>query len=216
MTVKETLQSGRSSQKVYTTLRRLLIHSQLVPESRLGEVEWARRLRVHRAALREGMGLLVHEGLLRKGQKGGFFVPIHKQRDLNEIMEVRFILEYGAVRLLCAQSADIDIAPLENICRTMEQLVDSDMEFGFIEADRLFHRTLIRMTNNEQLIRVYEQAPLPLRPSSVHDPVTRLENCRKTIADHRALCAALLRRDVARVQALLEKHLHWDDAIAGA
>jgi hypothetical protein len=39
---------------------------------------------------------------------------------------------------------------------------DHAYEHGFVEVDRLFHTALVRLSDNERLIRLYEQVPLPL------------------------------------------------------
>ncbi|MFI4875368.1 MAG: GntR family transcriptional regulator, partial [Blastopirellula sp. JB062] len=53
-----------ASEKCYSVLRKMLVCGQLPVGSRLAEVEWSQRLGTQRAALREAMILLTHDGLL--------------------------------------------------------------------------------------------------------------------------------------------------------
>ena len=112
------------NQAAYDQLRRLLMFRQIRPGIRLAEKEWAQHLGVHRAAVREAMILLEHEGLLRRGERGGYFTPLLEQRDLDEIMQVRTIIEAGAIRLIGArQSTAEEGTKLSGACGAMQQML---------------------------------------------------------------------------------------------
>jgi DNA-binding GntR family transcriptional regulator len=195
--------------QAYEKLRRLLIHGQLPSGIKLIESEWAKRLGVHRIAVREAMVLLAHEGLLRPGPRGGFVTPILEQRDLDEIMEVRRIVEIGAIRLLGERGLeDAEVKKLESICDLMRANLDAEMELGFIEGDRGFHRALVEMSRNQRLLDLYNHAPLPLWPSRVTDPDHRRADALRTIAEHREMCGLLAAGRTGEAVELMERHLH--------
>lgn len=201
---------GRSDQssQAYEQLRRLLIHGQVRPGVRLPEVEWCNRLGVNRDALRQALSVLAHEGLLRRGENGGFFSPDLSQQDLDDVLEVRAMLEIGAIRRLCARPSTAAVkTALLVVCDQMQQLLDSELELGFVEADRLFHLTIIRHAGNDRLTQIYERAPLPLNPSRVPSLEIRKEHARTTIEEHRKIAQLIGKRDAAAAAELLENHL---------
>jgi DNA-binding GntR family transcriptional regulator len=192
----------------YEKLRRLLIHGQVQSGIKLIESDWARRLGVHRIAMREAMVLLAHEGLIKIGPRGGFFTPILEQRDLDEIMEARLIIEIGAIRLIRKRGIDAaDVAKLESICDLMQANLDAEMDLGLIEADRAFHRALVKMSGNERLLNLYSHAPLPLWPSRFTGAQQRRAVGERTVAEHRQICALIAASQFDDAVDLIEKHL---------
>lgn len=197
------------NQTAYAQLRRLLMTSQIRPGIRLAEQEWAERLGVHRAALREAMILLAHEGLLQRGERGGYFTPLLEQRDLDEILQVRTIIEVGAIRLIGArESTEQESAKLFAACDTMQQMLEEEFELGFAEADRRYHTLLVELSHNERLIATYQLAPLPLSASRIADPEARRQAAATTIAQHREITRLIQTRQIPEAIARLEEHLH--------
>ena len=197
------------SRDCYHQLRRLLIHTQIRPGSRLVEADWAKRLKVHRTSLREAMSMLAHEGLLRRGERGGYFAPVYEQRDLDEVWAVRSIVEAGAIRLLAERpEAEVDVAQLDQSVDAMEQMLDSDFELGFLEADRRFHQILVELSGNQRLIELYNRAPLPLMHSPLVDPAARRDAGRKTITEHREIARLIRERRTADAIERMQEHLH--------
>ncbi|HEX7008711.1 MAG TPA: GntR family transcriptional regulator [Phycisphaeraceae bacterium] len=196
------------NQHAYERLRRLLIHGQIRPGIRVVEAQWARQLGVGRPALREAMMVLAHEGLLRRGERGGYFVPILEQTDFDQIMEVRRIIEVGAIRIIGERPPDEEEnARLTAVCDTMEQMLGHSLELGFAEADRRFHRVLVELSGNDRLIQLYEQAPLPLFVQPALDPQVRIANGKTTIDEHRTIQQLLHQRRIPQAIEALESHL---------
>jgi DNA-binding GntR family transcriptional regulator len=196
------------TQSCYSQLRRLLLYRQIQSGSRLTEVVWSERLTVNRSALREALNMLAHEGLLCRGEGGGFFVPVLEKRDLEEILEVRLALELGAIRLLAKRgSAQGQTDNLRKACQTMEQMFEAGLELGFEEGDRQFHEVLLDSAGNGRLSRVYQQAPLPVVPSVDPDEAPRRKSMRRTLDEHWKLCDLLDAEQYKNAADLLERHL---------
>jgi DNA-binding GntR family transcriptional regulator len=197
------------SRNCYEQLRRLLIHMQIRPGLRLVEADWAKRLNVHRTSLREAMSMLAHEGLLRRGERGGYFVPVLEQRDLDEVWAVRSIVEAGAIRLLSERpEGELDLGRLDQAIDVMEQMANDGYEMGFLEADRRFHEILVDLSGNQRLIELYSHAPLPLMPSRDPEPAARRAACLVTIREHREIARLVRERRVAEAVEKLHEHLH--------
>lgn len=196
------------SQTCYKQLRRMVLLGQVPAGERLREVEWAARLGVHRSSLREALSGLAHEGLIRRGERGGFFAPLYEQRDLDEILEVRAILEAGAIRLIAARPpAEVPLQRLSEVCDMMQQLLDSDLELGFVDADRQFHQILIELSENQKLISIHQRAPLPILFSPLADVERRRKGAIQTIAEHRQITQLLMDRQFDAAVELLHHHL---------
>ncbi|MCC6424973.1 MAG: GntR family transcriptional regulator [Phycisphaerales bacterium] len=196
------------SQTCYQQLRRMVLLGQVPAGERFREVEWASRMGVHRSSLREALSGLAHEGLIRRGERGGFFAPLYEQRDLDEVLEVRAILEAGAIRLIGARPPeDVPFGRLTEACDMMRQLLESDMELGFVEADRRFHQILIELTENQKLISIYQRAPLPILFSRHVDVERRRRGAIQTLDEHQKLTQLLMDRRTDEAVELLQHHL---------
>lgn len=203
--------SGRMSarHKCYDVLRRMLICGQIAPGSRLPEVEWSERLEVHRGGIREAMVLLEHDGLLTQGEKGGFFAPILGDFEIEEVMQARCVLETGAIKLVTTRQLGAStFKPLLELCETMQRLHEANIELGFCEADFMFHQSLVALSGNSRLIKMYSHSAQLIFNLS---PVDTLEVVRRkrevTLVDHRDLCRLLIEAKAEEAIALLEKHM---------
>ena len=199
------------SRDCYDHLRRLLMLMQVPPGSRMVETEWSKRLGVHRTSLREAMSMLAHEGLLRRGERGGFFVPLYESRDLDEIWAVRSALEVAALRMFAERTdadAEGDASSLDAAIDIMEQMESAGLQVGFLEADRHFHQGLVGLSGNSRLVVLYSRAPLPLMPSPLSDPVARRAVRDAAVRDHREIARLVRERRVDDAIERLETHLH--------
>src|SRR5215204_3438387 len=98
---REKISTLSQRDQAYTALKKLLILQQIPEGERLREPRWADELRVNRMALREAFARLEAEGLIEKGDRTGYFVPVLSERDLREILRVRVVLENGAIEQIC-------------------------------------------------------------------------------------------------------------------
>ena len=201
-----------TSQQCYGKLRDLLIYGQLPDGVRLSEVEWSERLGAHRGAIREAMAMLAQQGLLRRGERGGFFTPVLDARAREEICQTRMFLEGGAIRLIGANRLDAKaLQPLAYLCDTMQHLFEAEVFLGFVEADRKFHATLVDLSGNQRLGMIYQLASLPVdSPLTMGSEKVKVEKMRKRLEDHKAIHRALVESRIDDALTVLQEHLHLE------
>ncbi len=195
--------------QAYQRLLRLLILKQAQEGKRLRESEWAERLGVNRTALREAFARLAAEGLIDKGPVTGYFVPVLKHADLQEIVEVRIMLEGGAIRRICACGLNTPdrLAGMSQACEQLERLVREDYYLGVAEADRRYHEALVSAAGNKRLVMLYQRAPLPIIPPEVVSGSEWTARVQATLREHRAILATLLDGDAEQALQYLREHL---------
>jgi len=201
--------SGSQRDRAYKGLKRLLVLQQVPAGQRLNEIDWANRLGVHRTALREAFARLEAEGWIRLGPKTGYFVPHFTEDDILEILEIRQALEGAAIDRICrlALNTPGHLQPMQQACTQLERLIGEDYLLGVAEADRRFHEALVAASGNNQLVAVYQRAPLPMIHRELVDPVAWAETLRRTLSEHRSILDALLRGSAADAHRLLRTHL---------
>ena len=192
----------------YRSLRRLLVLQQLQPGERIREPQWALHLKVHRSALREAFARLEAEGLIERGPKTGYFVPRLTPHDVQEITKLRLALECLAIDQICCAQKRVSLDALRDAVTELEGFLKRSYSLGVIEADRRFHESLIDLAGMRRLSLLYHRAPLPLIHSVTESQEKWRQETQRTLAEHKAILAALKARDAERAKRALRQHLN--------
>ena len=204
--------------KAYTELRKKILSAQLPPKTRLKEDYWAKKLSVSRMAIRESLTRLLGEQLLTLGPKGGYFVSSLTPQDIDQIRELREVLELGALRLAHQKITKEQIARLEKICNDFTAMIEQGYYSGACEADLKFHETLMESSGNEKLVHTYINSHIPLFHQRLTKSNSSDNDYELTDKEHRAIVKALkdknieqavkaLRMQFARGAAMLDRDL---------
>jgi DNA-binding GntR family transcriptional regulator len=187
-------------------IRAGIVAGELQPGEIYSAAVLAERLGVSPTPVREAMLDLASAGLVEPVRNRGFRVVTPEERDLDEISELRLMLEVPAMRLVVERADDDDLAALEPVVEDIERTGEEGDVPAFLVADRHFHLGLLELTGNRRLVRVVDR----LRDQ------TRLVGLR-TLAESGALAAsgrehrdvldALRARDADRAERLMRVHL---------
>jgi len=188
----------------------LLILQQVREGERLRESHWAAKLSVNRTALREAFARLEAEGFVTKGPKTGYFVPALTLEDMREILDVRIILEGGAIERIIAagHNTPSHLKGMRLACEQLERLVREEYLLGVAEADRRYHESLIDAAGNKRLATLYQRAPLPILHPEIISGHAWEARVQKTLNEHRLILEAILKGNVEEAKAQLGTHLH--------
>jgi GntR family transcriptional repressor for pyruvate dehydrogenase complex len=151
--------------RVVNEIQRLIVEGQLEPGMRLPpEREFAEQLGVSRTVIREAVHILVTKGLLETRHGVGTVVRrvtndqviaslnilLQAQGiSLENLHDVRSILEVEIAGLAAQQATEKDIVVLNDLIARMEAVVN-DPE-AFVAGDADFHQALARMSHNPLL-----------------------------------------------------------------
>jgi DNA-binding GntR family transcriptional regulator len=209
----EELQSRRSlAEEVAATLRQDILNGSLAPGERLIEVNLANVLGVSRGPIREGVRLLLAEGLLTQGPNGGVIVPSITESRARDIYGLRKAIETRAIHLLglCDPKPRLDALQegqerLENFCARGDyaRVADEDIDF---------HKALCHLSGNERLVRVFEGFVPTIRLFFAFDE-RAYGSVQEVVAEHRAVLESLQAGDFTRASELLRSHIEHAEAV---
>ncbi|MDJ1136921.1 GntR family transcriptional regulator [Streptomyces iconiensis] len=193
--------------QILEALRTALLAGELAPGEVYSAPALAERFGVSPTPVREAMQQLASEGAVETVPNRGFRVAEHSPRDLAELAEIRALLEVPAV-LRLARTVPVErwaeLRPLAE--DTLEAAARGDCT-AYAEADRVFHRTLLELTGNRQLVAVAEDVHRRAQCSAVRvAPVPRTTDLLAEAADHLALLEALTDQDLPAVERLVRGH----------
>lgn len=152
------------------------------------------------------MQQLALEGAVECLPNRGFRVLSRTPRALAELAEVRALLEVPVMlRLARTVPAEAWAALRPAAAATAEAAAAGDLP-GYADADRAFHREVLSLGANDQLVQVAEelhrrsQWPLPGAPR------VRRADLVADAAEHSALLEALIAGDLPLIEPLIRNH----------
>lgn len=192
--------------QVLDALRAALVDGELVPGEIYSGPALGERFGVSATPVREAMQQLALEGAVECLPNRGFRVLTRTPRSLAELAEVRALLEVPVMlRLARTLPAQAWSALRPAAAATAEAAAAGDVP-GYADADRAFHREVLALAGNEQLVQVAEelhrraQWPLPGAPR------VRRADLVADAAEHSALLEALIAGDLPVVESLVREH----------
>ncbi len=185
-------------QQLIDSLRRSILSGEFVPGRRLRQVELAERFGVSPVPLREALRALEQEGLVVSTPRRGWIVTKLTEEDIQEIYELRELLEQQALRDAMPMLTDEDLAELE---RLTEQIVSTGAPEKHLVARERFYAMLYGASGKQRL------ASLILNLHNQLAPYLRLQRARHSADAHVHLMEALVRRDVQAAAAIISEHL---------
>jgi DNA-binding GntR family transcriptional regulator len=194
------------AEQVYATLKAELHDFKWVAGERFSEAELGQRLGVSRTPVREALFRLRNEGFLDVEAKLGWFVKPIDFDKLEQLYDLRIILELASVARLCQRTADLDaLGDLAHIWLVPhEECLQDAPQVG--ANDEQFHATLVRATGNTEMARVHWDVTERIRIVRRLD-FTRADRIAATYTEHAAILRAVLDKDQHTAQQLLQGHI---------
>ncbi|MST33366.1 GntR family transcriptional regulator, partial [Acidimicrobiaceae bacterium USS-CC1] len=112
-----------SVEVAYTALRDGIARGEHAAGSRLREEDLAATLGLSRTPVREALRRLQAEGLVEVEPRRGALVATWSADELDEIFELRALVEGYGARRAAARVADAQVGLLEELCEGMEEAV---------------------------------------------------------------------------------------------
>jgi DNA-binding GntR family transcriptional regulator len=173
-------------------------------EIRLDERQLSQDLGVSRTPIREALSVLEQEGFVRAAPRRGIFVVRKSKREIVEMITVWAAIESMAARLAAAVATTDDLAALRGLVDAFQD--DPDSHIGeYSDANMAFHRTIIRLGGVALMGTMIDTLFIHMRAVRAVT-MTQDNRARRSIADHRAIIAALAARDADQAERLVREH----------
>ncbi|MCA8953999.1 MAG: GntR family transcriptional regulator [Planctomycetes bacterium] len=203
----------------YARIRELLLNGVLPPGTHLSARTLGKHLGMSLIPVREAIGQLAHEGLVRHVPGRGAFVHWPTASELEELYEIREALECHAASVAIDRIQPETIATMRRCNAVLEAIVaanpgaaarvrreDSDR---WVQADAELHIALLGATGNRRMVEFVGnlRTMAQVFGGGRGGHVDSAPNRERIVREHAALIGALEQHDGDRAQAVLSEHI---------
>lgn len=189
-------------------IRSRIIDGDFPSGAALSEVALAEEFGVSRTPVREALKQLQTEGLVTIRPRVGTFVRTPTRREINELFQLKELLEGAAARLL-AQRGEVAESSLlrENIRRADEAVAAGDAETYAALVDE-FHNLLIAGADNRKLSEHYRTMMNQLAyPRLVHASLSRPGRLVESENEHHRVLDLIASKDGVTAERVMREHV---------
>jgi len=207
MTIRTPAESIPVRERAYEHLKASILSGRFNPGERLAEEHLAKELGISRTPIREALHKLESEGLIKPLASRGFVASQDSKDDIEELFEIRAVLEGYALRLICGRITDTVLAQLEETVEKGEEALRRHGLDEIFQWNTRFHDTLHDLITDKR--RLYHQMVtmrqyvLRYRKNTLQYP----DGGARTVDGHRKILLALRLRDPDLCERVMREHI---------
>jgi len=190
-------------EEVAELLRQRIYRRELEPGSWIDELKIAEEYGISRTPLREALKVLAAEGLVTMKVRRGAYVTEVSEQDLHNVYHLLGLLESDAAGVVATQATEAEQQELQALHDELEAAAaDRDRFFALNER---FHMRLLEIADNrwrDQMVADLRKVMKLNRQNSL----LKSGRIEESLAEHRAIMAALRRRDAAAAAKAMQAH----------
>ena len=194
------------SQKVYRALKTEIIKGSLKPGTKLSEGKIAEQMGVSRTPVREALKELAAEGFVKMNPNQAVVVSNASVEDVQEVLQIRGVLEGLAARLATKMISEEEIKELEKYQKQMEYYTKKDDVLAFSEMDAEFHELILNVCGNNRLIQIRKNLSDQAHRYRIRS-LSVPGRLKYSLKEHQEIVEALKRKNAEQADRLSQKHI---------
>lgn len=192
--------------KVYHHIREKILKGEIPPRERLIETRLAREIGTSRTPVREALHSLELEKLIKSIPRVGYIVESMDQQDLEQICEIRNVIEALGARW-AIEKAQKKLAKdlTKNVARQERALAAHDPG-GYVELDAQFHEIIAKSSGSDRLLELVQTLRRHMLRYRMH-VVYAMDTALRSIEGHKAILKAVQEGNSEAAVEALQHHL---------
>ena len=193
------------TQRAYDLIWEKITTLELSPGSPISEQDLAQEYNVGAVPVREAIGWLAHENLVRVTERHGIYVADVNTQDLQQLSEMRLALESLSARLAAERAQPDDLVVLEALRKEQAALAPEESRELF-DLDHKFHQAVAAAAHNRYLAQTLDRL-FGLSRRLWYLVLPHLETLRSSVEMHLVLVEAIESRDPERAEMIMREHV---------
>ena len=190
-------------QDVAERLRQQIFARALEPGTWIDEVKLTAEYGISRTPLREALKVLAAEGLVTMKLRRGAYVTEMSHEDVKQVYHLLALLESDAAAQVAKQGSSSQLAALAELHQRLEKQVRQ--RDAFFRLNEQFHMALLEMAGNRWAVQMVTDLRQVMKLNR-HHSLFKQGRLAQSLAEHRALMAAIEQRDAVQAARLMQAH----------
>jgi len=189
-------------------IKELILTNQLRPGQTLAIGQLAEYLGVSHTPVREALAMLEREGLVRTPPYGKPIVTRIEARDVQEVWDMRILLERAAIEAAVSELSDETLDEIESKLDLARRDAENGDYHAHYEIDVGFHRAIVKSVNNSlfrDLVAQVEDRSIRIR--TLVESIANEGDVVSIVDEHIDLLGAIKSRDTETAVTALMAHL---------
>ncbi|WP_310200616.1 GntR family transcriptional regulator [Neobacillus niacini] len=200
----------RSSTKdfVYFEIKQRIIEGILEPNESISEENIATELNISRTPIREALQRLEIEELITRLPNGRLQVSPISIREVEEIYNVRSLLEGLVAREATLKANENDLKKLNQFTQLILEASENDIRDDVVFYGNEMHSYLYQISGNKNAVKILNQLNDHISRYRRLGPTKNNERSKKAAQEHMEIYEALVKKDPEKVEMLMRAHIH--------
>ena len=211
----ETKSKVSLSQSAYNQIKDAICQGQIAPGDILSESQLASQLSMSRTPVREALRTLAREGFVAIRNGIGASVKPLSSKDMEDLYEVRCLLEMQAIKTSIYRIPDAEINALEQRFQAICDACERGEHPGQGEVSNLdweLHSLLVKHCTNKYIKEIVASNNSNLRRYQSLS-VDALGDVHESARQHLEILRVLRTRDLRQLSETLRTHLLWSESL---
>lgn len=194
-------------QEVAEKLRQRIFSHELEPGAWIDEMKLAEAYGISRTPLREALKVLAAEGLVTMKVRRGAYVTEVSRQDLSDVYHLLSLLESDAAGAVARSATTAQLDELQALHGQLEAATAPGQasRSHFFALNERFHLRLLEIAGNRWRMQMVTDLRKVMKLNR-YGSLLKVGRIDESLAEHRALMAALLARDADAATARMREH----------
>lgn len=191
-------------EQVLDSLKSAILSGELTPGTHLSEVALSESFKVSRGTIREALRSLQQARLVEDAPRG-LRVRVMPSQEIKDLYDARAALESLAVTTIMAKDNAAEI--IDSLAQALPPTETDSINFTeLFELDLSFHRKLVAHSDNQVLIRLWDQLQEQMRTAILRDKPETVRTI-MTRAAHAPILDCMTSQDSSQASEHLYSHM---------
>lgn len=190
-------------EEVAEQLRQRIFRRELEPGSWIDELKIAEEFGISRTPLREALKVLAAEGLVTMKVRRGAYVTEMSDKDLRDVYHLLSLLESDAAAVVATSANPAQLQELQVLHAELEAAAGERERF--FAVNERFHMRVLELADNRWRSQMVADLRKVMKLNR-HNSLLKQGRIEDSLNEHRAVMAALARRDGAGTAQAMQAH----------